>query len=363
MSPHELRVSTPGRICLFGEHQDYLGLPVLPCAISLRISIVGDHRSDRHVEIHLPDIAGRESFLLEAQVPYVRERDYLRSAVNVLQRNGFTFSKGMECEVHGKIPINAGTSSSSALVVAWVSFLARMSDQRRTLPPQECARYAHAAEVTEFGEPGGMMDHYSTAFGGILFLKFLPEIDVERLKASLGAFVLGDSGEPKNTTFVLAQVKNRVLDAVRIIVARHPEFSLQSATPDDIERHGGILSSDQVGILLGTLRNRDLTCRALELMESDAPDDAAVGSLLSEHQAVLRDVLHISTPRIDRMLDAAMNAGAYGGKINGSGGGGCMFAYAPVNPEQVAEAVETSGGRAYIVRPAEGLMNEPARGD
>jgi galactokinase len=54
------------------------------------------------------------------------------------------------------------------------------------------------------------------------------------------------------------------------------------------------------------------------------------------------------------MMDAALNAGALGGKINGSGGGGCMFAYAPNNPEHVAEAIEKSGGKAYIVQKDEG---------
>jgi galactokinase len=43
-----------------------------------------------------------------------------------------------------------------------------------------------------------------------------------------------------------------------------------------------------------------------------------------------------------------------GGKINGSGGGGCMFAYAPNNPEHVAEAIEKAGGKAYIVQKDEG---------
>ena len=53
-------------------------------------------------------------------------------------------------------------------------------------------------------------------------------------------------------------------------------------------------------------------------------------------------------------MDAASNAGALGGKINGSGGGGCMFAYAPNNPEDVAEAIEKAGGKAYIVQKDEG---------
>jgi galactokinase len=60
-------------------------------------------------------------------------------------------------------------------------------------------------------------------------------------------------------------------------------------------------------------------------------------------------VLDVSTIKIDNMLDAALDAGALGGKITGSGGGGCMFAYAPNNPEIVAEAIEKTGGRSFII--------------
>jgi len=54
------------------------------------------------------------------------------------------------------------------------------------------------------------------------------------------------------------------------------------------------------------------------------------------------------------MIDAALAAGAFGAKINGSGGGGCMFAYAPENPELVAQAIEKAGGTAYLIKVAEG---------
>ena len=54
------------------------------------------------------------------------------------------------------------------------------------------------------------------------------------------------------------------------------------------------------------------------------------------------------------MLSASKKAGAFGGKINGSGGGGCMFAYAPDNPKKVADAIESVGGRAYIIEKDEG---------
>src|SRR5512140_2383725 len=152
-----LRISTPGRICLFGEHQDYLHLPVIPCAISLRIELAGSYRSDRLVQIDLPDIGSCEEFSLDGPLEYHVEGAYFRSAVNVIRREGFTFSKGFDCRVRGRIPVNSGTSSSSALIVTWVNFLARMSDQHVELAEYDCARLAHAAEVLEFREPGGMM--------------------------------------------------------------------------------------------------------------------------------------------------------------------------------------------------------------
>ena len=58
------------------------------------------------------------------------------------------------------------------------------------------------------------------------------------------------------------------------------------------------------------------------------------------------------------MIAAANAAGAYGGKINGSGGGGCMFAYAPEDPERVAQAVRDAGGDAWVVQLAEGVRAE-----
>jgi galactokinase len=97
---------------------------------------------------------------------------------------------------------------------------------------------------------------------------------------------------------------------------------------------------------------------ARRLFRQKPLDHQKVGALLSAHQDVLREILRISTVKIDRMLDAAMSSGAVGGKINGSGGGGCMFAYAPSNPEGVAEAIEREGGKAYIVHPDSGTRND-----
>lgn len=114
---NELKISTPGRVCLFGEHQDYLQLPIVACAISLRISVEGSRRNDMLIHIQLPNTSEEESFYLNEPIVYTKGRDYLKSSIKVLKNYGFTFSSGFDCIVDGKIPINAGTSSSSALIV------------------------------------------------------------------------------------------------------------------------------------------------------------------------------------------------------------------------------------------------------
>jgi galactokinase len=350
-----LVASAPGRICLFGEHQDYLGLPVVPCAISLRITLTATPRADRIVRIDLPDIKAEDSFSLAGPLSYTKPRDYFRSSVNVLVHAGFTFSRGCDCNVRGRIPVNTGTASSSALVVAWIALLARMSDQQASLSPEECARHAHTAEVLEFGEPGGMMDHLAAAYGGILAIDFTPTPAVSRQHADLGSFVLGNSGEPKDTTGILARVKHGVLDAAALLARNGRPLSLATATQDDIRSSAQLLTPEQAVLLDGTLRNRSITTEARKLLLDPFPDRKPLGVLLSNHHAVLRDMLRISTPKIDRMLDAAMAAGAYGGKINGSGGGGCMFAYTPDRAEFVAEAIARVGGEPFIVNAGEGV--------
>jgi len=353
-----LKISTPGRICLFGEHQDYLGLPVIASAISRRIYIEGTKRNDKEIRIDLSDIKNSETITLNGLLSYKKERDYYRSSLNVLLKEGYTFSNGFGCVVHGNIPINSGTSSSSALIVTWINFLLRMSDQSAALAEEKIAEYAHRAEVLEFSEPGGMMDHYSTSVGNIIWLESVPKIKLEKINSSLGAFILGDSREPKDTKEILAMVKDGVLNIIKELKKIDPGFSLHKIKLDEIEEYKKHLSNGQYELLYGTVRNRDITINAKKVFETIPLNHKRIGDLLSDHQKILRDILKISTSKIDRMIDAALNAGAYGGKINGSGGGGCMFAYAPENPEKVLEAVKKISNDSFIVYSDEGTREE-----
>lgn len=354
-----LRVSSPGRICLFGEHQDYLDLEVIAAAISLRFFVEGRARPDRRFIIHLPDTGEEDSFIPEAELPYLKERDYLRSAINILLRLGCHFPAGWEITMHGEIPINAGTSSSSAMVVAWIKFLLEAGGSRDIAPePEDIADLAHRAEVLEFREPGGKMDHYTSALGGTVWIKFAGGLQVTRLPSPPGTFVLGDSLEKKDTTGTLGSVRERVTRGWQLLKKVNPELDLATISEKELLKLTQNLPPEIRQPLHGAVLNRDLTREGLKIFQARTFDPQQFGRLLTEQQKILRELVGISTPKIDRMLQAALDSGALGGKINGSGGGGCMFAYAPDNPERVARAIEQSGGKPYVVRLESGIKVE-----
>ncbi|NIM89731.1 MAG: hypothetical protein GTO17_02155 [Candidatus Aminicenantes bacterium] len=358
MKNFELEVSAPGRLCLFGEHQDYFGLPIIAAAINLRIFIKGKERKDKKFSITMPDIGEEDGFFLEKELPYHQERDYLRSAVNILQREGIQISAGWDCLIRGSIPINSGSASSSALVVAWIKFLLEAQNEDKHLAPEKIAELGFLAEVAEFKEPGGKMDHYSSSLGGVLSIHFDDNLRFKKLKNPLKEFVLADSLQKKDTTGMLGHIKSHVLRGVESVSQNMKDFSLKTPLTQEVQQEIEKLPSEEKRLLHGTLLTRDLTKEGENLFGSDDFDHARFGQLLSLQQVVLRDYLHISTPKIEEMIESSLQAGALGAKTNGSGGGGCIFAYTPEKAEPVAEALRKLGAKTYIIRVDGGVRKE-----
>ncbi len=348
-----MEITTPGRICLFGEHSDYLGLPIIAMAISLRAKISGQKRTDNQVIIYQPDINETETFSLK-DLRYTKPRDYFKSCIKTCQNEGLVFSSGFECEVSSKIPIRAGASSSSAINVSWIHFLSKMADNPIEWTQEKIGELTYQAESTEFNEPGGMMDQYTTAMGHIIHLESEPHISIQSLNPELGSFVLGDSEQPKDTIGILKRLNDSRVEILNTLRAKNPTINIHTMNNDT---NLSDLNKEQRKMYKGTVQNRNLLRKALVELKKNKPNYQLIGTLLTELHVVLRDIFYISTPKIESMLEAALSAGALGGKITGSGGGGCMFAYAPAHPEKVAEAIEQAGGKAYIVHSDNGTRS------
>lgn len=82
----DLSVSAPGRICLFGEHQDYLNLGVIPCAINLRTFIEGRIFGKR-IKVESVNIKSKGEFSLDKKIVYSKNwLDYIKAVVSVIKK-------------------------------------------------------------------------------------------------------------------------------------------------------------------------------------------------------------------------------------------------------------------------------------
>jgi len=346
MTPREpFRVRAPGRICLFGEHSDYLGLDVITAAIELEIKIVATPRDDDTISVRYLDIGEEDEFPVDTLLAHRHKRDYLRSAFNVILDEMIVLENGWDVEVSGNIPMAGGLSSSSALSVASIMLATHMGGKE--LSPKEIVRLAYQAEVERFGESGGMMDHYASTFGEVIHVAMTSDLKVTKLPAALTGFVIGDSRlKKRDTVGDLIELKKIIEAGYEQIRKKLPDFNPRTTPINHVYELSRSKPDKSVKMAEATLRNRDLTAIALELLSKKNPDESEIGKLLTDHQEILRDDLMRSTTKLENMIDAAMNAGASGGKINGSGGG-TMTAYAPGREEEVIDAINKSGGIAY----------------
>ena len=304
----------------------------------------------------MPDIKQEEIFTPSAPLRYTKERDYLRAAVNVLKRRGFQFSKGYDFLMRSQIPINSGASSSSAMVVAWIKMLLSLQTHEIEFNPIEIAKLAFETEVLEFKEAGGRMDHFAIAMGELIYLENHKPIDICFLGNVIEGIVLGDSLEKKETVQNLKVNKRDVFAGLKTIKAKIKKFDVEKIAVKEISSYFSP-KTDPLRKAIATLKNRDITHEAFrELVMRPFQNPQKIGKLMTQHHRHLKNDLKISTPKIERMIEASLSAGALGAKIHGSGLGGTMIAYAPGREKQVAKAIEREGGKPTLVHQDRGII-------
>ncbi len=364
-----IKIRAPGRITLFGEHQDYLNYPVISMAISKYIYLKAERISDKNFLINLADINKTiEIPLTNKEVDYELKRDYLRSGYNHLLRKGFKFEKGYKITISGDIPMNAGAASSSALVIAWLYFLYLISKYK--VNKSQLALDGYNTEVKEFGEAGGKMDFFTSAYGGLLNLNLNTKIPIiKKFNIILDGIILGDSLEKKNTVEDLKGTKIESIKAFRALKNIIPSFNRFNTPLEEIKGHLRSIEKPYQNKIIGNIINRDLTKQAKNLLltyksklhknilskRNSIYFYKKLGNLLIKHQQQLRDNIKISTKKIDNMISSCIKAGAYGGKINGSGFGGTMFVLAPGKEKEVYKIIKELGGKPYKIKSSLGV--------
>lgn len=341
----------PGRTCLFGDHQDYLGLPVIACAIDRNIKLTAEQNQTNTFVLNMVDIDEVRIIDIDATFDKLEPRDYFASSLRVLRRYGCVPHTGYDITITGDIPINSGTSSSSALLMAWIRFLIDAFGIDAEVTPEFISKLGYESEVLEHGEPGGMMDHFSIGVGNIVYINTKDPFSYKVIGTNLKGLITGVSGVPKETIGLIGEIKGNALMSIGIVKQNFPDFDLHASEIEDVDRYRNCLPDRLIPFFEAALKNYHYTREALKEFEKPVLDLKRIGALMNQHHEVLRDLLKITVPRIDAMINAALRAGAYGAKIVGSGGGGSIVVIAdPKKEDVVIEALLEAGAQeAYAV--------------
>ena len=320
-----IQVKAPARICFFGDHQDYLDLPVIAGTINRYIYIEGTPNSTTNLFLQFIDIDKDMSIDLNEQLNTIHNEDYIRSVLVVLRKQGFHFTQGHDIKIWGDIPINAGVSSSSALVVAWIRFLLTATNQDQDISDIQIGQWAYEAEVTYFNQPGGLMDQYTIAQGGLLYIDTL-KAETQRLRADFGSLVIAESGIAKQTLTVLQNAKTYGRAAIAEVQKNVPNFNMQEAGEEAYKEYLKYVSKPYQAHWYAAVNNFVLTQNAKAMLSSSTTDHVTLGKWMNAHQDILQERIQNTPEVMQKQIKAALQAGALGAKIIGSGGGGCMVA-------------------------------------
>ena len=338
-----IETKAPGRICFFGDHQDYLNLPVIAGTIDRFVRIKGEPNGKKYLLLKLINFNSEIIINLNEPFENLNKGDYLRSSLRVLKRNGIILENGYNIEIKGDIPINAGLSSSSALTVAWLRFLTKVAVPDNKFKDEQYAKWAYESEVLEFNEAGGIMDQYTISIGGMLYINTL-ETTYKKLKIKLGGLIIGDSGIQKKTQEILTTLKDGALKAIELVQKYNPNFKIHDAKKQDFYDLRKNLPFDLHPYFYAAIFNHEITQNALMEFENPNHDRNKIANLLNAHQEILDKKLNNTPNEMISMMNAAKSAGATATKIVGSGGGGCFLAMTDSqNEEKVIDAILGAG--------------------
>ena len=293
-----------GKVILFGEHFVVHGVPGIVSAI--------DSATDAEVKKTEQDLVIKDE--RKGSKGYAEEKklQQIESIERMLKTIGLAPKTPLNIWLGGSLPGFSGLGASAASSVAIARAIAEefginFSDERIN-------EIAYEAEKAYAGNPSGI-DNTAATFGGLLwFKKNITGGANTIVKLSIKKpvkIIIGSTGIVANTKAMVAGVAERK--------KRHPE------------KYNPLFRQAE-----------ELTFKAKKALQTF--DLRRVGELMNENHRLLQEI-EVSCKELDHLVDLARARGAFGAKLTGGGGGGCMTALTPTGKlqEKVAVAIEKEG--------------------
>jgi mevalonate kinase len=306
----------PAKVIITGEHFVVHGQPALAAAVNLYSTVYVEAGSPGIVEIYSQELGVSARFETEDGKSFEGDgRKTLEPLMlvieEILDRAGER-RLGLRLRIESEIPVGVGLGSSASTAVSTATAVADLLGLKLTR--EQICELASIQEQLIHRKPSGI-DALVTTHGGVVLFKLgqppfhlHPTDDVK--------IIIGNTGATRSTGDLVSRVGHRIqvgdTDLLRI--------------------------SDAAG---------RITLKAVEAYVNR--DFQQLGQLMNENHELLRQA-GVSTSQLDSLVEAARDAGAFGAKLTGAGGGGCMIALCrPEKAGRVSKAIEAAGGRSYSV--------------
>ncbi|MEU1053358.1 galactokinase [Streptomyces sp. NPDC005876] len=347
--------AAPGRVNLIGEHTDYNDGFVMPFALPHTAVAAVSRRDDGVLRLHSADVEGGVTELRVAGLEPGTDKDwtaYPSGVVWALREAGHEIT-GADVHLASTVPAGAGLSSSAALEV--VIALALNDLYGLGLRRRQLARLCQRAENVYVGAPVGIMDQTAAACceaGHALFLdtRDLSQRQIPFDLAAGGLRLLVVDTRVKHSHSEGEYGKRRAgcekgaallgVDALRDVPYAELDAALERLADDE----------EILRLVRHVVTEDERVERVVALLESGDP--RAIGPVLTEGHASLRDDFRISCPELDLVVDTAVGAGALGARMTGGGfGGSAIVLTEAADVPRVTGAVEDAFAAAGFEAP------------
>ena len=345
---------SPGRVNLIGEHTDYNGGHVFPCAISLGTYALAAPRTDgisRLYSMNVPE-QGVVQFPMHGAVKSDAYgwANYPIGVVRVMEDAGHRAAHGFDIVLYGTLPNGAGLSSSASIEVLMAVIL--NDELNLGIDMVELVKFSQKAENEFVGMNCGIMDQFAVGMGkkDCAILLDCNTLSYRYSKLALDGCSIVITNTNKTHSLVTSAYNERraqcesalkALQKVKPINAlgelTNAEFDvIASAIPDPVERRRA----------RHAVYENNRTLEAVKALEAN--DVKRFGELMNASHVSLRDDYEVTGPELDTLAELAWQQdGVLGSRMTGGGFAGCTVS---IVRDAAIPAFEKNVGDAYTAK-------------
>ncbi len=342
---------SPGRINLIGEHTDYNGGNVFPCAISIGTFGVHGSRDDQTIRMYSANIPdqGVVSFQLN-DLEYHKEdgwTNYLRGVLASLVSRDYKINHGFDLFIHGNLPDGAGLSSSASIELLMGTILKNVFSL--DVSQLDLVKIGQEVENKYIGVNSGIMDQFAVGMGRAEQAILL---DTNTMKYEYAPVKLGD-----NVIVIMSTNKRRELqdskynerrsqceEALKRLQTKLAIKSLGDLSIEAFDQASYLINDD---ILIRRARHavfeNQRTLRAFDALKNN--DLTTFGQLVDASHVSLHFDYEVTGKELDTLVEAAWKQpGVLGARMIGAGFGGCAIA---IVGKDYVDDFKTKVGKSY----------------